>query len=424
MRPVRAHFYDKEKGVLDVNERGKRGIRSGRIQKLVLFTHGIETLWYFSLQLGKAFEKLGYEVFYFDQCHTYDSLSRLIDFCEPGVTAAVSFNFDGCSGEDYMVDVHGINFFEAREIPFINIVVDHPFYYHKFLPFLPADYTQVSIDREHMAYLHRFFPAIKRGPFMPLAGTSLWTEETLPGWEERTTEVVFTGNYTPPDRFERDITRIDDEYTAFYHGIIDDFIAHPHMDMTQGITKHLWEEVEDITEEGIREIMPNMIMIDLYVRHYFRGEVVKQLADAGVRVTCFGAGWDQLPCRHPENIICGGLVDSAACLLELSRARISLNVMPWFKDGAHDRVFNSMLNGAVCFSDPSRYLQEELEDGRDVIFYGLDDLGQLAERVRTLLRDREQWERIHRHAYRTAEKRHTWADRAYRLHSEILCNIG
>lgn len=394
------------------------------IRKIVLFTHGIETLWYFSLELGKSFEKIGYEVFYFDQCETYDSFSRLLDFCEPKVTAAVSFNFDGCRGEDYMIDVHGINFFEAREIPFINIVVDHPFYYHKFLPFLPADYTQISIDKEHEAYLSRFFPDLKRGPFLPLAGTSLWRGETLPGWDERPVNVVFTGNYTPPERFEKDIGRIDDEYTAFYHGIIDDFIGHPHLDMTNGIIRHLWEEVEDITEDGIRGIMPNMIMIDLYVRNYFRGEVVKHLVDAGIQVACFGSGWDNLNCRHPENIINGGLVDSASCLHELGRAKISLNVMPWFKDGAHDRVFNSMLNGAVCFTDWSRYLREELEDGKDVMFYELDALEELPERIQNLLEDRTCWEEIQSHAFQTAKERHTWADRAQRLHEEILCNIG
>ena len=41
------------------------------------------------------------------------------------------------------------------------------------------------------------------------------------------------------------------------------------MEMTEGIVKHLRNEVEDITEEGIKENLPNMIMIDLYVRHYF-----------------------------------------------------------------------------------------------------------------------------------------------------------
>lgn len=393
------------------------------IRKLVLFTKGIETLSFFSEQLGKTFEKLGYEIFYFDQCHEYDSFSKLLWFCEPKVTAAVSFNFDGCSGEDYMIDALGINFFEAREIPFINIVVDHPFYYHKFLPYLPEDYVQISIDREHEAYLRRFFPEMKRGPFLPLAGTSLWTEDTLPGWDERPVDVVFTGNYTPPSDFEKVITRINDEYTAFYYDIIRDFIEHPHMGMMPGIIKHLQEGVEDVTEEGIRDCMPYMIVIDLYVRHYFRGEVVKHLVDAGIPVMCFGAGWDRLECRHPEHIINGSVLDSMGCLEQISRAKISLNVMPWFKEGAHDRVFNSMLNGAVCLTDWSRYLQEELQDGSDLIFYELDDLEALPAQVSSLLADRDRWEKIQKKGYVTARARHTWANRARRIHEEILCKI-
>lgn len=40
-------------------------------------------------------------------------------------------------------------------------------------------------------------------------------------------------------------------------------------------------------------------------------------------------------------------------------ARIALNVMPWFKDGAHDRVFTAMLQGTAALTDDSRYLREE-----------------------------------------------------------------
>lgn len=393
------------------------------IKKIVLFTKGIETLWFFSEQLGQAFEKMGYEIFYFDQCKEYDSLIKLLEFCQPSVTAAVSFNFDGCSGEDYLIDAKGINFFESRDIPMINIVVDHPFYYHKFLPFLPKDYTQISIDRDHEAYLKRFFPEMKRGPFLPLAGTSLWESGTLPGFEERPYDVVFTGNYTPPSDFEGVLTRIDDEYTEFYYSIIQDFIDHPHLSMDEGIIRHLQQSIEGIDEAGLKETMPNMIVIDLYVRHYFRGEVVKALVDAGIQVYCFGAGWDRLDCQHPENIVNGKVLDSLGCLQQISKAKISLNVMPWFKQGAHDRVFNSMLNGAVCFTDWSAYMKEILVDGRDVCFYELDALKELPGQIRSLLDDRARWEQMQKQAYETAVKSHTWENRAKRIHKEILCKI-
>ncbi len=394
------------------------------IQKIVLFTKGIETLWFFSEQMGKTFELLGYDVFYFDQCKEYKSLSNLIWFCEPKVTAAVSFNFDGCSGEDYFIDSEGVSFFEAREIPFINIVVDHPFYYHKFLPYLPRDYTQISIDREHEAYLKRFFPGMKRGPFMPLAGTSLWgSEKKLPGWDQRPYDIVFTANYNPPSMFEKVITRNGDEYTEFYYRIIHDLIDHPWKSMDATIMEHLAREVEDIDEEGIKDTMPSMMFIDLYVRHYFRGQVVKTLVDSGLKVYCFGAGWDQLECRHPENIINGNVLDSLGCLQQMSKAKLSLNVMPWFKEGAHDRVFNSMLNGAVCASDDTHFLDELLEDGKHYIRYRLSELDQLPGRILEVLGDREKWESMVHFGYRKAAGGHTWADRARFVHSEILCKI-
>ncbi len=393
------------------------------IRKLVLFTEGIETLSFFTKEMGKAFEKSGYEVFYFNQCKEYDSLSNLLWFAEPKITAAISFNFSGCSGEDYMIDAKGINFFEAREIPFFNIVVDPPFYYHKFLPYLPKDYTQISIDREHERYLKRFFPEIKRGPFLPLAGTPLWEENTLPGWEERPVDVIFTGNYIAPSQYEKTITRINNEYTEFYYSIIRDLIEHPHMGMAEGIIQHMERDVEDLTEEGLKENMPNMIMIDLYVRNYFRGEVVKALADSGIKVVCYGAGWDALDCKHPENIINGKFQNSLVCLQKISKSKISLNVMPWFKEGGHDRVFNSMLNGAVCITDWSKYLEEELQDGSDVFFYELDELQQVSELTAKLLKDRERWEYMQKKAYQTAKRSHTWEQRVMFIQKEILCKI-
>lgn len=258
---------------------------------------------------------------------------------------------------------------------------------------------------------------------MPLAGTSIWKKGQLPGWEERPCDIVFAGNYNPPSTFEDAINRNGPEYAEFYYDIINDLIEHPWRSMDEVIIEHLNRDVEDMDEAGLKTTMPNMIFIDLYVRHYFRGEVVKTLVDSGLKVHCFGAGWDRLSCCHPENLINGNVLDSLGCLQQISRSRISLNVMPWFKDGAHDRVFNSMLNGAVCVSDGSKYMDEILEDGKHYVKYDLSALQELPGKIREVLRDREKWEYIRKNGYETAAKKHTWADRARFLHSEILCKI-
>lgn len=102
---------------------------------------------------------------------------------------------------------------------------------------------------------------------------------------------------------------------------------------------------------------------------------------------------------------------SEECLDRISRAKISLNVMPWFKDGAHDRIFNSMLNGALCLTDDSVYLREILEDGVNVCFYDLKETEVLPQKVQNLLENPEYMERIICNAYEYAQDNHTWSNR-------------
>lgn len=90
----------------------------------------------------------------------------------------------------------------------------------------------------------------------------------------------------------------------------------------------------------------------------------KVLVDAGIQVDVFGKGWDELTCGHPENMILHPQITSEECLKAIAASKISLNVMPWFKDGAHDRVFNSILNGTVSVTDTSKYLCGELKKDR------------------------------------------------------------
>jgi hypothetical protein len=402
-------------------------------KKIVLFTGDTETLAYFSRRLAEYFASLGKQVFLFDFEEEMESFLKLTWFLETGTTAMLTFNFIGFCGEDVFIEANGKSIWDNREIPCFNIVVDHPFYYHKFKPLLPKQYVQFSIDRDHETYLKRFFPEIVSGGFLPLAGTEYaakppidvvsangktYQEDYGLHWipyKERKMDIIFTGNYTTTSKLRPYLKEMNEEYEEFYFRIVDDFLEHPHMKMDEGIEKHLWEEVEEINEAGIKECMPNMIFIDLYVRFYFRAKAVRTLVDAGFRVDVFGGGWEYLECEHPENLVVHGPLDSAGCLREISNSRISLNVMPWFKDGAHDRVFNSMLNGAVSVTDSSKYMEEIFTDGENVVFYDLADMNGLVEKVKYLLEHEKEAEEIAGKGQEYARNGHTWKDRGKAL---------
>lgn len=390
-----------------------------KMKKILFFEGDIETQGYFSKQIAEAMRHIGHDVFMYDLSRPWSSTERFFRFFEKGNTVLINFNFHGMSGEDYFLDENNRMMWDALDIPSYNIVVDHPMYYHHFLKKVPANYHHISIDRNHDKYMQRFFPEIMRGPFLPLAGTELNPNKSRVPIAYRKYDVIMVGNYCVPKTFEKFITRIDDEYTAFYYGMIDDLLANPWKTVEEVAEKHLTEELGEVPEEELKKTMAALTFIDLYVRYTLRGRSVQELVDAGIKVHVFGDGWDCLPCKHKENLILMNNLDSVGCLKKLCQTKISLNVMPWFKDGAHDRIFNSMLNGSVCLTDSSIYLDDILHDGVDCSIYSLEQMERLPEITEKLLAEPERMQQIADGGYQLAKAGHTWAHRAQSLHTMI-----
>ena len=106
--------------------------------------------------------------------------------------------------------------------------------------------------------------------------------------------------------------------------------------------------------------------------------------------------------------------------------------MPWFKDGAHDRVFNSCLNGAVSLTDSSRYLDEIFTDDENILFYDLNMLRDyeafgynpeitepMVRRIKELLQDNDRLQQIADNAYMICRDTHCWDNVAEEL-ADIL----
>ena len=390
------------------------------MKKIMFFVGDIETQGYFSLQIAEEMKRLGHEIFIFDLSKPWASTQKFFgSFFEKGNTVLINFNFHGMSGEDYFLDENGRSMWDALQIPSYNIVVDHPMYYHHFLEKVPSNYHHISIDRNHEKYMRRFFPEIENGPFLPLAGTQLYKDRSNVPISHRRYDVVMVGNYCIPQIFEKYITRIDEEYTAFYYGMIDELFAKPWRTVEEVAQEHLLREIGEVPEEELKKAMASLTFIDLYVRYTFRGRAVQELADAGIKVHVFGDGWDRLECKHPENLILMNNLDSEGCLKKLRQTKLSLNVMPWFKDGAHDRIFNTMLNGAVCLTDSSIYLDAILEDQKNSAVYSLSEMEKLPEIAGALLEDTDKMQSIADSGYQLAQGGHTWAHRAEVLHKLI-----
>lgn len=398
---------------------------------VVMFKGGVETQEYFSMQMAERFEELGYEVYWYDLMVSGQSACLLRCFyekimLEDSNTKIIifTFNFNGIAGEEglYGSEYQKGSFWNDTALPVYNMVVDHPLYYHKYIPLLPVNYYQISIDRDHVQYMEEYFPNVRlwgKDGFLPLGGTQLnkngkiMKDMCYLPMEKRPIDVIFTGNYTPPERFGKYLAHMEPEYREVYHELVEDAINNTDTLITDLLKKKFADE--NPTKDELKAIMPNMMYVDLSVRFHYRAKVIASLADSGIKVHTFGAGWNLLDCRHPENIIMAGSVDSLECLDMISQSKLSINVMPWFKNGAHDRIFNSMLNGAVSVSDTSRYLLEEFKDNEDIVFYSLRNIENLGERVTELLKNPDKMQSIADRAYEKCVVSHTWEKRVDEL---------
>ena len=390
--------------------------------KIILMTGGTETLDYFSRQLEKGFQTLGFSTFLYDQKNEEESSLALSNFAGWSDSILVTFNFEGIQ-EVALYDGHGHSLWEKRDIPCVNIAVDHPFFYPHFLSEKQKNFYEISIDRYHMQYMKEYYPDIRGNYFLPLGGTSLFPDNNYPPLSKRSFDVVFTGNFTPKETFDCHIERLGEEYATFYRTIIDELIQNPNLPDEKVMEKHLKKEFPDISKKELSESISNMIFIDTYIRFYFREKVVQILADAGIHVHCVGFGWEKLSCKHPENLTWEGNALSLDCLERISDAKLSLNVMPWFKDGAHDRVFNAMANGSICITDHSHYLDQILTDNENVVFYDLKEIERLPEKINALLQNPERMESIAQKGYHLTLENHTWLKRAETLYHMLLSKL-
>lgn len=390
--------------------------------KFVLFREGMtESLAFFSAKIARELERRGQEVLLFDINDKTTQLPGLKQYLSGRDAILLTFNFGGIQREAIFYDEAYRLLWDLFEVRCVNVIVDHPLYYYRELLAPPEHYLQLCIDEGHAKYMRRYYPQIMLGETKPLPGSLGRGQEqsACRPIRERTVLVAFTGNYTPPERFTPYMERNGKEYEDFYHEILEELKRHPFREIDEVCVEQMNREMGELAPEQVTLAMSSLLFLDMAVRFWFRGEVVKGLLEQGIPVRIYGGGWEHLKTTGTDFLQCAGIRTSQECCDLFMDTRLSLNVMPWFKRGSHDRIYNSMRNGAVCVTDTSRFLTQELTDGENVVFYELTELELLPDRIKTLLRNEERLQKIADAGRSFADREHNWSGYTDYLLQEI-----
>lgn len=308
----------------------------------------------------------------------------------------------------------------------VSWFVDHPCHHDMRLRAFPENNTALFVDREHVELVREYFPQIK-ADFLPHGGDCF--EGDIKAWNERSIDVLFCGSCYGVPEYEKVIEGMEPFLGEVLKESLDLLKEKPDYTVRLAMSEVLIKK--GVEKERINFGDANMLslhrFLDDYIRTWFRQRVLAQLANDGVQVAVCGEGWEKysdeaLSQDKKENLIMLGSLSYEQALEKMADAKIVLNVMPWFKDGSHERVFTAMRNQAVCLTDRSAYLEEELSDYKSVIFYSLKELDRLSGMIDTILSGKvENDGRLYDMAEETvrakkyADENHTWQHRGVEL---------
>lgn len=258
----------------------------------------------------------------------------------------------------------------------ISFFVDHPCHHDTRLRAFPPNHHAIFVDREHVRLVKEYFPKLTP-VFLPHGGDV--TRGKIKKWEERSIDILFAASHYDEQEYETTLQQMEPTLRKVLEHSMELLETQPQHTVRQAMLSSFEnqgfpKEQIDLSKENYEQLLR---FLDDWIRCRMRAKVIRTLAEAGVKLTICGSGWESFSCDGKENLTFLGNVSYETINETMADAKIVLNVMPWFKEGSHERVFTAMRNGAVCVTDGSSYLKEELKEQNSVIFYELETLTKL-----------------------------------------------
>lgn len=293
-----------------------------------------------------------------------------------------------------------IDFFRKINGPKFQFWFDYPLHFKNILRDLPEEYYILCQDSGYATLIRKYYNTENAIQFPP-GGIRRELRHT-----ERPYDIVFVGGY-----FEDETDSLEGDARDFYNYML----RHPEITFEQGIGELFFDGQQEIDKESFVEKAISMKKACRMVIGHFRNAVITTILEAGFTLHVYGDEWKNYKAKDKYNLIIHPQVTVDESLKELSKAKIGLNVMSWHKAGMTERVANIMLSGAVCLSEKTSYIGENMIDGEDIQCFNLTRLDQLPIIITQLLSDDEAREKIASNAYRKAMSDYTWNIRAKQL---------
>lgn len=313
-----------------------------------------------------------------------------------------------CSFNQPAPDENGKYFWDHLEIPHWMYLVD-PVIYE--LDVLRSPFTILScVDRNDCRTVQSF--GRENVFFCPHAIEKDWIKH-----EEKPFDVVFLGSCYDPDGlrdyFKKSLSK---QLCEVIEEAAEKTLSSPKATFTQAL-------LQSLTSHGLSPGEVNFstlaYLVDTYARGVERLAMIRSIHNANVHV--FGnkawlpgietADWSHYLSTQ-KNVRVYPAVNYADSMQILSRSKICLNSMPFFKDGSHERIFTGIACGSFPVSSRSLFIEEQFTEGKEIAFFELSQLNQMDDLIDSWLgNEKKRLQAISKGQEKILQS-HTWDHRA------------
>lgn len=358
---------------------------------------------YFGDSLGAALTSLGHSVEYFKIDE--DALDDLEKYVGTSYDLLIDFNSDLPRA---LMDDDSF-FLDHVDAPFFDVILDHPLYHHDTLKNKLKNFHVVCLDARHRDYILKYYPHIKSVTVTPMTGELAFGHESI-DWDNfnnRPYDIIFSGTYTDPTRIETAINKMPDLISNNVYELIDMMKADNSLTIEDAVDRLAENEFYDYINSDKPLHTQIFYLTDTYIRCINRKKLVQALDRCECQMHLFGGLWEELELK---NAVLHKEIPFNLTFTIFAKSKISVNIMPGFKAGSHDRVFSAQLNGAVSLTDPTTLLINEYKDNKDILFFDLDNIDFVTEKINSSLKDVEGLKKIAQAGYEIASHNHTWTN--------------
>ncbi len=332
-----------------------------------------------------------------DVANPEEKLLPVIDRLD-GDTVVITFNNTGT----------GYALWKQKGVKLYNILVDHPAYYlDSISEQYYMGYHALCVDRAHAAFLADVFSNVSAAfLFMPHGGIRPQNITT-----SKEIDVLYAGGFRSDDEINFIPLPFGNSEEFFDH-IISYYSNNTYVEAQDAVNSYCKSAHEDYSKEQ-KAIMTNYVVrsVEMYFSAQRRKELIRALAQNGIHVNLCGTElWKEIADQYPDMITYEGMKTPLEVIEYIGRSKVLINDLPYFAEGAHERVFNGMLGKTVVLSNESHYLEERFKDRESILFWNGWDYEEAVRKVREVLQNDDLRTGIADRAYELSQH-DTWEDR-------------